>query len=118
VGAGAGSSSGLSSLARPVDNSAPSTVTTSELVNAKPLHTVTADYPELAKSRRISGMVVVKVTVGKDGKVRNPVFVSGPLIFRDSAFNAVKQWVFQPAQLNGQSIDQETEIRMNFRPSN
>jgi TonB family protein len=117
VGAGSGSS-GLSSLARPVDSSAPSTLTTSELINAKPLHTVTADYPELAKSRGLSGMVVIKVTVGKDGKVRNPVFVSGPLIFRDSAFDAVKQWVFKPAQLNGQPIDQETEIRMNFHPGN
>jgi len=120
VGAGAGSSSGLSSLARAVASSTPSTVTTvttSELVNAKPLHTVTATYPDLAKSRGISGPVLIRVTVTKDGQVRNPVFVSGPLIFRDAALDAVKQWTFKPAQLNGQPIDQETEIRMVFNPA-
>jgi protein TonB len=73
-------------------------------------------YPQLAKARRISGTAVVKVTVGKDGKVSNPRFISGPMIFRDAAFDAVKQWLFKPAELNGQVIEQETEIRLKFNP--
>ena len=91
-------------------------VAQSDLENSRAIQTVPAVYPEMAKSRRISGTVVVKVTVGKDGKAKNPVFVSGPIIFRDAAFDAVKQWVFKPAQLNGQSIEQETQIRMVFHP--
>lgn len=114
---GNGSSSGLASLARPVSSSTPSMIAQSDLVNAKAIRTVPAVYPELAKARRISGTAVVRVTVGKDGKVKNPVFVSGPIIFRDAAFDAVKQWVFKPAELNGQAIEQDTEIRVKFSPS-
>jgi TonB family protein len=116
---GAGSQqTGLSNIVRPMNNAAPSMVAQSDLVNSKPIRTISAVYPELAKSRRISGAVVIRVMVGKDGKVKNPTFVSGPLIFRDAAFDAVKQWLFKPAQLNGQAIEQETEIRMNFNPTN
>lgn len=114
---GGGSSSGLASLARPVGASAPTMMTHSDLVNAKAIRTVPPVYPELAKARRISGAVEVKVTVGKDGKVNNPRFISGPIIFRDAAFDAVKQWVFRPAELNGQVIEQETDIRLSFRPN-
>jgi len=91
-------------------------VAQSELVNAKAIRAVPAAYPDIAKARRLSGTVIVQVTVGKDGKVSNLKFVSGPMIFRDSAFDAVKQWLFKPATLNGQPIEQETEIRVIFNP--
>jgi TonB family protein len=71
-------------------------------------------YPPIAKARSITGMVVVEVKVGKDGKVSNPRFVSGPPIFRDAAFDAVTHYQFKPAKLNGQPIDQVTQIRLNF----
>jgi TonB family protein len=113
---GGSGSNGLSALARPVNTAVPGRVSQSDLVNAAPIHTVPAAYPELAKSRGISGDVVVRVLVGKDGKPSRPVLVSGPVIFRDSAFDAVKQWVFKPARLNGQPVEQETEIHMKFHP--
>lgn len=111
---GGGSSTGLASLARPVPSAMPSMISQSNLVNAKLIRTVQAVYPELAKARRIGGIVIIRVTVGKDGKVRNPVLVSGPVVFRESAFQAVLQWQFKPAELNGQIIEQETEVRMKF----
>jgi TonB family protein len=113
---GSGSPS-LNTLAKPVGTSVPSILTQSELVNAKAIRAIPASYPEIAKARRISGTVVVTVIVGKDGKVRNPRFVSGPMVFRDAAFDAVKQWLFKPATLNGQPIEQETEITVKFNPS-
>jgi protein TonB len=71
-------------------------------------------YPPMAKSRNITGMVVVEVKVGKDGKVSSPRFVSGPVVFRDAAFDAVTHYQFKPAKLNGQPIDQVTQVRLNF----
>lgn len=115
---GNASSSELNSLARPVSSPAPAMVTQSDLVNAHAIRTVPAVYPEIAKIRRISGTVVVRVTVGKDGKVNNPKFISGPIIFRDSAFEAVQKWVFKPATLNGVPIEQDTEIKVLFHPAN
>ena len=113
---GSGSSSTLSSLAAPTGTSKVSMMAQSELVNAKLTKTVPAVYPPIAQARRITGTVALKVKVGKDGKVRDPQFESGPIIFRDAAFEAVRQWQYKPATLNGQPIEQEQEIRMSFHP--
>jgi TonB family protein len=108
-------SNALSNLARPVSSDAP-TVAQSELEPMHVLKTVPPMYPPIARIRRLSGAVVIQITVGKDGKVRNPQFISGQPVFRDAAFDAVKQWKFKPAMLNGQPIDQSTQIKMDFRP--
>lgn len=108
-------SAALSNLARPASSSAPA-VAQSELEPMKVLRTVQPVYPSIARVRRLSGSVIVQVTVGKDGRVHNPQFVSGQPVFRDAAFDAVKQWQFKPATLNGQPIDQATQIKMDFKP--
>lgn len=108
-------SNALSNLARPVSSDAP-TVAQSELEPMHVLKTIPPVYPPIARIRRLSGAVVVQVTVGKDGKVRNPQLISGQPVFRDAAFDAVKQWKFKPAMLNGQPIDQTTQIKMDFKP--
>jgi TonB family protein len=111
-----GSSAPLSSLARPVASSTPSaaTVEQSQLEPLQLVKTAPLVYPAIAKARNITGMVVVEVKVGKDGKVSSPRFVSGPPVFRDAAFDAVTHYQFKPAKLNGQAIEQVTQIRLNF----
>jgi outer membrane biosynthesis protein TonB len=56
----------------------------------------------------------VQVTVGKDGKPHDPKFLSGQPVFKDAAFQAVMGYLFKPAKLNGQPIEQSTTIRLNF----
>jgi protein TonB len=80
------------------------------------LKKVSPVYPAFARARRVAGPVVVRVKVGKDGKVISTKFVSGPSIFQDAAFEAVRQSQYKPATLNGQPIEQEIDIRMEFRP--
>jgi TonB family protein len=113
-----GGSSGapLSSLARPVASSTPSAaaIEQSQLEPLQLIKTSALVYPAIAKARNITGMVVVEVKVGKDGKVSSPRFVSGPPVFRDAAFDAVMHYQFKPAKLNGQPIEQTTQIRLNF----
>ena len=113
---GGSSSAPLSSLARPVASSTPSAaaIEQSQLEPLQLIKTAQLIYPPIAKARSITGMVVVEVKVGKDGKVSNPRFISGPPIFRDAAFDAVTRYQFKPAKLNGQPIDQVTQIRLNF----
>jgi len=113
---GGGSSSALSSLAKPVSSATPAMMTQSELVPVQLIHSVPATYPAIAKARRLSGTVVVRVMIGKDGKVSNPRFVSGAPVFKDAAFEAVTQWRYKPAMLNGQPVEQEQEIKMTFKP--
>jgi len=78
------------------------------------IKTVPPIYPLVAKERRLIGSVVVQVTVDKNGRISDLQLISGPPLFRDAAFAAVKQWVFKPARLNGQAIEQSTKIRLNF----
>ena len=113
---GGSSSASLSSLARPVASSTPSAaaIEQSQLEPLQLLKTAPLVYPAIARARNITGMVVVEVKVGKDGKVSSPRFVSGPPVFRDAAFDAVAHYQFKPAKLNGQAIEQVTQIRLNF----
>ena len=108
----------LSTLASPVSSGTPR-VAVAQQSELEPMHvlkTVAPVYPPIARIRRLSGSVVVQVTVGKDGKAHNPKLISGQPVFRDAAFEAVKQWKFKPATLNGQPIDQATQIKMDFKP--
>jgi TonB family protein len=113
---GGSSSTQLSSLARPVASSTPSAaaIEQSQLEPLQLIKTAQLVYPAIAKARNITGMVVVEVKVGKDGKVSSPRFVSGPPVFKDAAFDAVLRYQFKPAKLNGQAIEQVTQIRLNF----
>jgi TonB family protein len=110
---GAGS---LSALAK-TGTSKPSMLAQSELEPIQVLKRVSPTYPLIAKQRRLSGILVVDALVDKSGKVTNLQIVSGPPVFRDAAFDAIKQWQFKPAMLNGQPIDQHTQIRLEFKPS-
>jgi TonB family protein len=114
---GGTSSAPLSNLARPVASSTPSAaaIEQSQLEPLQLVKTAQLIYPPIARARNITGMVVVEIKVGKDGKVSNPRFVSGPPVFHDAAFEAVMHYQFKPAKLNGQPIDQVTQIRLNFR---
>jgi TonB family protein len=118
VSSGSMPSAPPSALASPVATSTPSaaSIEQSQLEPLKLIKTTPLAYPSIARARHISGTVVVEVTVGKDGKVSSPRFVSGPAIFKDAAFEAVVQYRFKPARLNGQPIEQTTQIRLNFSP--
>jgi protein TonB len=80
------------------------------------LKTVPPFYPSIARARRLSGEVVIEVTIGKDGKAHNPKLIAGQPIFRDASFEAVQKWVFTPAKLDGKPIEQVTRIKMDFHP--
>ncbi|MFI5106330.1 MAG: energy transducer TonB, partial [Terriglobales bacterium] len=115
---GGNSSAGtLSALAQPASESRPTAVMAqSTLEPLAVVRSVPPVYPAIAKARSLTTTVVVEVKVGKDGKVSNPKLISGLPIFRDAAFDAVKQWVFKPAKLNGQPIEQTTQISLKFNP--
>jgi TonB family protein len=107
----------LTNLARPVSSSTPSAaaIEQSQLEPMQLIRQGTPVYPAIARARHITGPVVVQATVGKDGKVSNLQFVSGHDIFKDAAFDAVRQYQFKAAKLNGRPIEQTTQIRLNFR---
>jgi protein TonB len=89
-------------------------LTPSELEPIRVIKKVTPVYPLVAKTRRLSASVVVQGTVDRNGRINDLQLISGPPLYREAAFEALKQWVFKPAKLNGQPIDQTTTIRIEF----
>jgi TonB family protein len=105
----------LSSLSTPGTAAKPAVTTQSTMEPAEVLKKVNPVFPTFARAKGIPNSdVVVMARIGKDGKVSNLQMISGPMIFRDAAFDAIKQWQFKPARLNGQPIEQNQEIRIRI----
>jgi TonB family protein len=77
-------------------------------------HRVDASYPMQARTQRLSGKVTLLATIAADGSVRNLTVVNGSPILAAAAKNAVQQWHYKPATLNGTPIDVQKEITFLF----
>jgi protein TonB len=56
----------------------------------------------------------MKVIIGKDGNVESAELISGHPLLAPAALDAVKQWKFKPYLLNGNPIEVESQIQVNF----
>jgi protein TonB len=63
---------------------------------------------------RIQGPVVLEAVISKAGKIENLRLVSGHPMLAAAAIDAVSQWRYRPYILNGDEIEVETEITVNF----
>src|SRR5262245_2314464 len=73
-------------------------------------------YPQSAKDARISGAVVVEVTVGENGDVIAARTISGHPLLQDAALEAARGWKFSPTQLSGVPIKVIGSLTFNFSP--
>lgn len=71
-------------------------------------------YPPAAKEQRIQGVVRLQAVIAKDGTVQSLEVVSGHPLLVPSALEAVKQWVYQTTLLNGQPVEVQTMIDVNY----
>lgn len=71
-------------------------------------------YPPLAKAARVSGSVVVEVTIGEDGRVISARAVSGHPLLKAAAEGAARGWRWTPTQLSGQAVKVIGTITFNF----
>jgi periplasmic protein TonB len=78
------------------------------------IHKVQPSYPPLARQARIQGIVVLQAVIGKDGAIQNLHVVSGHPMLTGAALDAVKQWRYKPYFLNGEPVEVETTINVNF----
>lgn len=75
---------------------------------------VKPQYPAPARLARIEGRVVLQAVIGRDGAVQNVHVISGHPFLVSAAIDAVKQWRYRPYLLNGEPVEVETQIVMNF----
>ncbi len=78
------------------------------------IHEVKPQYPPLARQARIQGTVVLQAVIGKDGKIQNLEVVSGHPMLIQAALEAVKQWRYKPYYLNGEPVEVDTQVNINF----
>jgi protein TonB len=78
------------------------------------IHQVKPSYPPLARQARIQGTVVLQAVIGKDGNIQNLKVVSGHPMLAPAALEAVKQWKYKPYYLNGEPVEVDTTINVNF----
>ena len=72
-------------------------------------------YPRAAVLAGIQGQVQLHAIIARDGRVVSLNVISGsPLLVR-SALDAVSQWRYRPYFLNGEAIEVETFITVNFK---
>jgi TonB family protein len=71
-------------------------------------------YPPTAKQARLQGTVVLKVVISKSGDVENLQLISGHPMLAPAAIEAVKQWKYTPYLLNGEPVEVETNVTVNF----
>ncbi len=83
-------------------------------VEANLIHDVTPAYPPEAGRARIEGTVVLLAVIGKDGTVQDVRVESGLPILAQAAMDAVKQWRYRPYLLNGEPVEVDSRITINF----
>jgi protein TonB len=86
----------------------------SRVAEANLIHDVTPQYPPEAGRARIEGTVVLMAVIGTDGTVKDMRVESGLPILAQAAMDAVKQWRYRPYMVNGEPVEVDSRITINF----
>jgi protein TonB len=76
---------------------------------------VEPQYPRNALATHTQGAVLIEATVDKEGHIVNPKVLSGPFMLAPAALEAVRQWRYKPYFLDGEPVEVQTQITINFK---
>jgi len=77
---------------------------------------VIPQYPSMARRAGVSGAVVIRGIVRKDGTIDNVEIIKDlPYGLGESARDAVEEWKFRPATYRGEPIDVYYTVTVNFK---
>jgi TonB family protein len=78
------------------------------------IHSTPPDYPPIAKTARVAGTVELHATISTNGTIEDLQVVSGPVMLRQAALDAVRKWRYKPYRLNNQPVEVKTTINVVF----
>jgi TonB family protein len=84
------------------------------MVAAYLIYRVEPIYPRSALQLGMEGTVKIHATVGRDGTVKNLKVVSGPSLLTSAAMDAAQYWRYIPALHNGEPVETDTDISIEF----
>jgi len=79
------------------------------------LQKVLPSYPEKAVRERLQGPVVLQAFIGRDGTIQELKLIRGSLLLGQAAYNAVRQWRYQPYVVNGRAVEAQTLVTVDFK---
>jgi protein TonB len=86
-----------------------------QVTEPKKLSTVSPIYPEAARRARIVGAVIIRTVISTSGEVVDHEVLRGlPLGLSEAAVNAIRQWTFEPAILNGRPVPVSYVLTVRF----
>jgi len=86
-----------------------------DVKQAKLIASVPPSYPVLAKNQHVSGDVRIDALIDANGRVTTMKIVSGPTLLHQAAMDALRQWKYQPATLNGNAVPMHLTVTIQFR---
>jgi len=72
-------------------------------------------YPPAALKVHAEGAVQIEATINKEGTVINPKVLRGDAVLARAALDAVRQWRYKPYYLDGEPVEIQTQITVNFK---
>jgi periplasmic protein TonB len=75
-------------------------------------------YPPTALRMHLEGAVELLATISKDGDISAVKILSGDPQLASAAADAVTQWKYKPYLLNGEPVEIQTQVTVNFKLPN
>jgi TonB family protein len=79
------------------------------------LEKIVPSYPEKALQAGLRGPVVLQAWIGRDGRIQELKLIRGPLLLGQAAFDAVRNWRYKPYLLNGEAVEAQTQVTVDFK---
>lgn len=86
-----------------------------EVRQARLVSSVPPEYPSPAKAQHVSGGVTIDALVDANGRVTKMTVLSGPTLLEQAAMDALKQWKYEPAMLDGKAVSMHVTVTIQFR---
>lgn len=72
-------------------------------------------YPPIAHQNHIQGVVILDITIGTDGKVKDTKTLRSPnSLLENAAITAVRAWEYKPTEVDGKPVQVIMTVPVNF----
>ncbi len=86
-----------------------------EVKSARMISSVPPAYPALARTQHVAGDVRIDALIDTTGRVTTMKVVAGPTLLQQAAMDALRQWKYQPATLDGKAVPMHLTVTLQFR---
>jgi TonB family protein len=86
-----------------------------EVQPARLIHAMLPSYPQIARANRVAGEVTLDALVDETGTVKDVKVITGPLLLREAAKDALRRWKYEPARLDGKPTAVHLTVTVKFQ---